>query len=169
MLLEADCQPLTIWLTQTSDLQPSTLTSVASEASRAPETWDHNPVIPLSWGQLCTARSEAGAPNTEQHSLIQLLADGFPDRFVRARSGLWLPLSPTEQSPGKARTLKLLNCKWNMQWLRAMLCFAGKHCHDNCFYKKKLQLWQKKKINPLFARTHHKPLLVIIGSHCATV
>jgi hypothetical protein len=28
---------------------------------------------------------------------------------------------------------------------------------------------RKKKSNPLFARTHHKPLLVIIGAHCATV
>lgn len=30
---------------------------------------------------------------------------------------------------------------------------GGERCHDNCFYKKKLQLWQKKgkKSNPLFA------------------
>lgn len=75
--------------------------------------------------------------------------------------------------PGKSQC-------WNC-WTEHDVCnglglcfpFAGKHCHDNCFYKKKLPLWQNKKIkkksNSPFAWSYHKPLLVIIEADCATV
>lgn len=137
----------------------------------ADEIRDRNPVTPLSWGQMCTARSGAGAPHTGQGSFLQLPVASLPALWeARFAQSLWLPLSSHWTVTRKNKNSKTAQLK--MKYAVASgyaFPLLGSTAMIIVSTKRNYSSGRKKKSNPLFARTHHKPLLVIIGAHCATV